>query len=70
VPFITLLRKNDPQRNTDSANTPANDVAPTDAQQATAGRGNFFSKYKTPLIIGGVVLAALFIFTMNRKKTK
>lgn len=57
------------QRNTDSANTPANDAAPTDAEQATAGRGNFLSRYKTPLIIGGVALATLFIF-MNRRKTK
>lgn len=59
------------QRNTDSANTPANDAAPTDAEQATAGRGNFFSRYKTPLIIGGLVLGAIFILSMNRRtKTK
>jgi hypothetical protein len=58
------------QRSTESANTPANDAAPTDAEQATAGRGNFFSRYKTPLIIGGLALAAIFILSMNRSKSK
>ena len=56
------------QKSTESANTPA-DLAPTEAEEATGGRGNFFSRYKMPLIIGGVALAALFIF-MNRRKTK
>lgn len=56
------------QKSTESANTPANTA--TEAEIATAGRGNFFSQYKTPLIIGGLALAAIFIFTMNRKKPK
>lgn len=57
------------QKSTESANTPA-DLAPTEAEEATGGRGNFFSRYKTPLIIGGLALAAIFILTMNRRKTK
>ena len=57
------------QKSTDSANTPA-DMAPTDATQATAGRGNFFAKYKTPLIIGGALLLGVVIFQMNRRKSK
>jgi hypothetical protein len=57
------------QTSTESANTPAY-TAPTDATQATAGRGNFFTKYKTPLIIGGALLLGVVIFQMNRRKSK
>lgn len=51
---------------TRSAETaPAADTEPT---QATAGRGNFFSKYKTPILIGGGLLAIFFIYKMSKKK--
>jgi hypothetical protein len=39
-----------------------------EATQATAGRGNFFSKYKTPILIGGALLAIFFIYQMSKRK--
>lgn len=44
--------------------------APVDneAAQATAGRGNFFSKYKTPILLGGGLLAIFFIYQMSKRK--
>jgi len=53
---------------TRSAETaPAADAA-AEAAQATAGRGNFFSKYKTPILIGGGLLAIFFIYKMSKRK--
>jgi len=43
-------------------------AADTEAAQATAGRKNFFSKYKTPILIGGGLLAIFFIYQMSKRK--
>lgn len=40
------------------------------AEQPAAASGSFFQKYKTPLLIGGGVLAVAGIYMLTRKKGK
>jgi len=51
-------------RSAETETAPAND----EAAQARAGRGNFFSKYKTPILIGGGLLAVFFIYQMSKRQ--
>jgi hypothetical protein len=39
-----------------------------EATAATAGRGGFFTKYKTPILIGGGLLGIFLIYQLMKKK--
>jgi hypothetical protein len=53
---------------TRSAETESAPAAPDQPTTATAGRGNKISKYKTPLLIGGGLLAIYLIYKLAQRK--